>query len=152
MRPLPPLVASCILWFAGLGTAAADVHVVDQNNGPGTEFVAIFAAVNAAAPGDTILIRSGVYVEQVTLTVNQIPPHSHPAKSATGGNAVSPAGNYFSTDPGGNSAGYHTASDGSTLSNTVVGLAGGSQPHQNLQPFLCISFIIALEGIFPLRN
>ena len=91
-------------------------------------------------------------IEQVTLTVNQIPPHSHPAKSATGGNAVNPAGNYFSTDPGGNSAGYHTAHDGSSLSNTVVGLAGGSQPHQNLQPFLGISFIIALEGIFPSRN
>ncbi len=89
--------------------------------------------------------------ESVTLSVNQIPAHSHPARSATGGNSITPVGNYWSTDPGGNSAGFHAAHDGSTM-GSVIGPAGGSQPHDNLQPFLCISFIIALEGIFPSRN
>lgn len=90
--------------------------------------------------------------ESVTLSESQVAPHSHPARSGTGGNSISPVGNYWSTDPGGNSAGFHTAHDGSTMADGVIAPAGGSQPHDNLQPFLCISFIIALFGFFPSRN
>jgi microcystin-dependent protein len=47
---------------------------------------------------------------------------------------------------------YRPTADGSTLNPQSIGLAGGSQPHMNMQPYLVISFSIALEGIFPSRN
>lgn len=90
--------------------------------------------------------------EQVALTESQVAPHSHPARSAAGGNAITPVGNYWSTDPAGESAGYSNAHDGSNMAESVIGPAGGGQPHNNVQPFLSISFIIALFGIFPSRN
>jgi len=90
--------------------------------------------------------------EQVVLTVNHLPSHNHPAKTASGGNAATPVGNYWSTDPGGNSAGYHTGHDDSAMAANVIGNSGGSQPHTNLQPFLCVHFIIALFGIYPSRQ
>ena len=39
-----------------------------------------------------------------------------------------------------------------SLNPAAVGASGGSQPHNNVQPFLCINFIIALEGIYPTRE
>jgi microcystin-dependent protein len=98
----------------------------------------------------TIGQRGGT--EEVALSESQIAPHNHPARSASGGNAISPVGGYWSTDPGGNSAGYNTGADGSELAATVIGPSGGAQPHDNVQPFLCIGFIIALFGIYPSRN
>jgi microcystin-dependent protein len=52
---------------------------------------------------------------------------------------------------------FASAPDGSTTMNpgmvgVTLGVAGGSQPFSILQPFLCVNFIIALEGIFPSRN
>jgi microcystin-dependent protein len=38
------------------------------------------------------------------------------------------------------------------LAPNVIVPSGGNQPHENMQPFLCINFIIALEGVFPSRN
>jgi len=89
--------------------------------------------------------------ENVTLTTTQIPAHAHtfaPGCSTQVPNAESPANavpanldpnQTFSTEPNGNMRPGN--------SSTV----GGSQPHNNLQPLLCINFIIALEGIFPSR-
>lgn len=96
--------------------------------------------------GATLADRGGL--ESVTLTVNQIPAHSHPLLASTGpGNSNTPGGNvtgesaavklYVSEAP---SADFHPQALAST---------GGSQPHNNMQPFLCISFIISLFGIFP---
>lgn len=93
--------------------------------------------------------RSGS--EVVALSASQIPSHSHAVRSATGGNAVTAPGNVFSTDPGGNSAGYNTTAN-DTMAAEIVGLTGGAAPHSNIQPFLCVHFIIALFGIFPSRS
>jgi microcystin-dependent protein len=89
-------------------------------------------------------------VEEVTLTVSQIPSHSHSllASSSTAS----------SSDTAGNVGGrltvagvfqYGTDMPLQPLSSSAVGSTGGSQPHTNIQPYLCINFIISLFGIFP---
>lgn len=87
-------------------------------------------------------------VEQVSLTVNQVPAHSHSLLASTGpGNANTPAGNVT-----GESAAvkiYVAEAPTASLNSLAVSNAGGSQPHNNFQPYLCISFIISLFGIFP---
>lgn len=89
-------------------------------------------------------------VETVTLTVNQIPAHSHAAVCTPGGgDAQGPAGHYWSTDPAGNTAAYSDQPKDSTMLSAAVGNSGGSQPHDNMQPFLAVNFIISLFGIFP---
>ena len=90
--------------------------------------------------------------ETVTLTLNQIPSHSHvpqAALGATGNPANSPAGNVWSGWTGGQ---FTPQAPAVNLNAAAVGLDGGSQPHDNLAPFLAINFIISLFGIFPSRT
>ncbi|MBK9062171.1 MAG: phage tail protein [Acidobacteria bacterium] len=87
-------------------------------------------------------------VEEVTLTVSQIPAHSHPfLVSTVGGTQTSPVGNVlaasFAVTP------YINDVPGGNMSLSAVGAVGGSQPHNNFQPYLCVDFIISLFGIFP---
>jgi microcystin-dependent protein len=88
--------------------------------------------------------------EVVTLLTSQMPDHTHmvyPGFAAAGGQ-VNPAGNY----PG--SLGqpvYGTAASGS-MGAASVSSVGGSQPHDNMQPWLAVNYIIALEGVYPSRN
>jgi microcystin-dependent protein len=90
--------------------------------------------------------------EKVTLTVNQLPAHAHPAScSSGGGNSGTPVGNFWCTDPAGNTAAYTKASN-SQMAGSAIGTTGGSQSHENMKPFLVINFIIALFGIFPSQN
>jgi microcystin-dependent protein len=91
--------------------------------------------------------------EEVTLTVSQIPAHTHPAAAATQGGvaSTSPSGNYWSRDPGGQVAAYRNASSGS-MNAGAIGLTGGSQPHNNMMPFVAITFFISLFGIFPQQS
>jgi microcystin-dependent protein len=88
--------------------------------------------------------------ETVTLTAQQIPAHNHPALATNNaGNSGSPsnkvlaAGSVVSTTP------YGTDAPLSPLHPSTIGSVGGSQPHNNLQPYLCVNFIISLFGIFP---
>lgn len=87
-------------------------------------------------------------VESVTLNTNQMPMHNHLVSASSSPSNATRPGNAF---PGGNGA-YQTASDGTTMAPQMIGIAGGSQPHPNLQPYIAINFCIALEGIFPSRN
>lgn len=86
--------------------------------------------------------------ESVTLTVNQIPAHSHPLLASTSiPTSSSPADNVT-----GQSANkLYRAAGGATALMAPGSLSptGGSQPHDNLQPYLCVNFIISLFGIFP---
>jgi microcystin-dependent protein len=87
---------------------------------------------------------------QVTLKALQVGAHGHTAQCSSQGAASSPVGAFWGTDPGGNIAPYsNSAPDGMMA---PLGTAGGSQPHENVQPFVAINFIIALEGIFPSQN
>lgn len=87
-------------------------------------------------------------VEEVTLTANQIPAHEHHvAAVGAAGNQPSPA-----TDvPAGSStvALYNSNEPNVELSPRAVASAGGSQPHENMQPSLCVDYIISLFGIYP---
>ncbi len=97
--------------------------------------------------GFTLAERGGS--EMVTLTVSELPQHAHPAFcSSGGGNSGTPVGNFWSTDPMGNTAAYTMGSD-SQMAGNAIGNAGGSQPHENMKPFLAVSFIISLFGVFP---
>ena len=86
--------------------------------------------------------------EQITLTVQQIPAHSHPllATSSTANdanasnNVVSQPSTFFP---------YVNAPAIVAMTPQAVSSTGGSQPHNNFQPYLCISFIISLFGVFP---
>ncbi len=88
-------------------------------------------------------------VEQVTLTVQQIPSHSHALlASAALGNQNSPGGNLLAETPGGIQP-YIEDAPTLNMAPAAIGPVGGSQPHTNFQPYLCLHFIISLYGIFP---
>jgi microcystin-dependent protein len=87
-------------------------------------------------------------VETVTLTVAQIPAHSHPLLATTNTGTASGVTNaVVARSP---SASIYLE-DVSTvnMSASAVSSVGGSQPHNNFQPYLCVDFIISLFGIFP---
>jgi len=91
-------------------------------------------------------------VESVTLTTQQIPIHTHAfaATNQIGQNAQPTNGFYAQVSTG---QLYHEPLD--PLVNMNAGMVqpvGGSQPHENVQPYLAISFIISLFGIFPSQN
>src|SRR5579872_5758301 len=81
-------------------------------------------------------------VETVTLNVNQIPLHSHtPLGFGTAGSQPSPLnGIWAGSSPSLNS--YTTTAPGSPFSNDAIGFTGGSQPHDNMIPYLCVNFIL----------
>jgi microcystin-dependent protein len=88
--------------------------------------------------------------ETVTLTTAQIPAHSHSlqgtgnfASTSSPQGAVPAAANVVNVDA------YGTDQPSITVSPSSIGAGGGSQPHNNFQPYLCLSFIISLFGIFP---
>ncbi|AGC76012.1 microcystin-dependent protein [Nonlabens dokdonensis] len=126
---------------------------VSQGNGPG------LSSYNLGQRGG---------LESVTLNETQIPSHTHTAS----GTAKASSGTGTSNDPAGaNFASASTplnptttvdtqvytsgANDGTMAANNVdvtVGNSGSSQSHTNMQPFLAINYIIALQGVFPSRN
>ena len=86
--------------------------------------------------------------ETVTLTVAQMPTHNHSMLASTAaGTQNSPAGNVTAASP---SVTLYTADVTDTnMAAAAVSTVGGSQPHNNFQPYLCVDFIISLFGIFP---
>lgn len=87
-------------------------------------------------------------VETVTLTVSQIPAHSHPClASSNAGTGTIPNGSFPCQSS--SVLFYDPAPADATMSPLSVSSTGGSQPHSNFQPYLCLDFIISLFGIFP---
>ncbi len=85
--------------------------------------------------------------ESVTLTLSQIPSHSHPALAQSQpGTQSSPANGVWAASTLNQ---YSTNNANATMNAQCLGLAGGSQPHDNMLPFQCVSFIISLYGIYP---
>jgi microcystin-dependent protein len=95
--------------------------------------------------GHTLGERGGEQAH--TLSIAEIPTHTHGvnASSAATGGSSSPNGNYLG---GGNNV-YGAGGSLTTLQPGTVTNVGGSQAHLNMQPFLILSFCIALQGIFP---
>ncbi|MFI5913154.1 phage tail protein [Dactylosporangium sp. NPDC051541] len=84
--------------------------------------------------------------ETVTLTAAQMPAHTHVPRAAATGTQNAPTGNVWAPLTGG-----YAASADTTLAAVCVASAGGGQPHDNLPPYLTLTFIVALTGIFPPR-
>jgi microcystin-dependent protein len=85
-----------------------------------------------------------------TLTVNEIPAHNHLAMAQTA--ATNPGSNPTSSVWAAGTQSMFAGSPNTTMSPAAVGNAGGNQPHENQAPYLALTFIIALQGIFPSRN
>lgn len=91
--------------------------------------------------------------ETVTLISTEMPQHTHLiAGLSAPGTQVAPNGGLLAAQARGGAMIYATGAPDSTLAPNSVGIAGGSQPHNNMQPYLTVTFIIALNGIFPSRN
>jgi microcystin-dependent protein len=87
--------------------------------------------------------------ETVTLTAAEVPRHSHEVNVANvPGDADRAEGNLLARSQSYAATGAPLA----TLNALTLSAAGGNQPHANIQPSLCVQYIIALEGIFPARN
>ena len=86
--------------------------------------------------------------EEVTLNTSQIPNHSHPYLASTSQGATrNPTGNVLATAIAGSY--YVQQSPTAGLAAASIGSDGGNQPHNNFQPYLCVSFILSLFGVFP---
>jgi microcystin-dependent protein len=86
--------------------------------------------------------------ESVTLTTQQLPVHSHAVLANTSvGTAATPAGNIVAASGSANV--YRPGPAAAPLDGQALLPAGGSQPHDNMQPYLVINFIISLFGIYP---
>jgi microcystin-dependent protein len=98
--------------------------------------------------GTTYQIGEMAGTEQETLSTQQIPNHTHAFLANNG--AASTRDPIPNNSPAIGTADFYVANlDAIPMSNQAVTPTGGSQPHENTQPFLCINFIISLFGIFP---
>lgn len=99
--------------------------------------------------GITYQISEAGGVEEVALTINQIPAHTHSVgANNTTSSGSSPANSYLGRTTSVDA--YSSDPTGIIPTNPqTIGPAGGSQPHNNFMPYLCINFIISLFGIFP---
>jgi microcystin-dependent protein len=99
--------------------------------------------------GNGFILAETGGAEEITLTAQQIAAHSHPMLASTNpGTSSNAQGNVICSSPSINLYIEGQAPD-ANLNAQVVGPVGGSQPHTNFQPYLCINFIISLFGIFP---
>jgi len=102
--------------------------------------------------GTTVTLAQTGGTETVTLTTQQIPQHIH-SMLASGTGSVAPPTNALPSPGGGSVTGLQayqpTGGATTALSSNMLQMTGGNQPHSNMQPYLCISFIISLFGIFP---
>jgi microcystin-dependent protein len=85
------------------------------------------------------------------LSIAEVPAHTHQLRaSKSDGNSGSPSQNVWAANSGGTHFG--TANPDSNLSSAALARSGGGQAHNNMQPYLVVAFVIALQGLFPSRN
>ena len=135
--------------FALLGTTFG-------GNGQTTFALPDFRGKVPLHPGDGFTLGQAGGETAHTLSINEMPQHTHVLQAidtgSAGSNVTDPTGNSLSNSQPSNL--YSNAINNNLLSlrpGTVTSV-GGSQPHNNMQPYLVISFIIALQGIFPSQN
>jgi microcystin-dependent protein len=87
--------------------------------------------------------------ETHTLTLTEMAAHNHPVSANNASpNQGLPAGNIWASNTGA----YSNASPNASMNPASISNTGGSQPHMNMQPYLVLNFIIALQGIFPSQS
>ncbi|SKB48715.1 Microcystin-dependent protein [Sphingobacterium nematocida] len=118
--------------------------------------------------GNGFILAETGGAEEVTLTISQIPAHNHfgagpetvqakisgYAQGSQTGSSADPTVGYPAIVPGLKQFGKikssnTTAKSTTVVANTQTGTTGGSEPHTNFQPYLCVNFIISLYGIYP---
>ncbi len=110
-------------------------------------------AGSAQGPGlsDYVVGQSGGDAN-VTLLPTEIPQHSHAQQASNALASVSSANGSVLAKTVSPNPPYHAPASLQPLGPNALSVAGGNQPHNNLQPFLEVTFIIALQGVFPARN
>lgn len=103
--------------------------------------------------GETVSHGEKSGAESHVLDVNQMPQHTH-AVSASGdqASASSIAGNALSSQARRGVAMYNNTGERTQLHGSTVTQAGSGQAHNNMQPYLALNFVIAIQGLFPSRN
>lgn len=101
--------------------------------------------------GNGFILAETGGAEEITLTVSQIPAHSHALlASASPGTSANPQNNMLASSP--SVTVFIEDAPAANLSALAMAPVGGSQPHTNFQPYLCVNFIISLFGLFPSPN
>lgn len=93
--------------------------------------------------------------QTVTLLQTEMPVHSHSAQGATGSNQATPVNNAWASGQKLGGGNIYTASNAATnvqMNPSALSIVGGNLPHNNMPPFLGLTFIIALQGVFPART
>lgn len=99
--------------------------------------------------GSTLSLGEQVGVDSVTLTYQQLPAHSHAPAAGAAATTASATGAYpasWADVP------YSSASPATALAPQLLAPTGGSQPHENRQPYLTVNFIISLFGVYPSQS
>jgi microcystin-dependent protein len=101
--------------------------------------------------GTTYPIGEQAGVEEVTLTANQTPLHTHPLVATLDvGTSTQPTNNLLAQNA--SVQVYRAQAPAAAMNAQAIGVTGGSQPHTNIQPYLTVTFIISLFGIYPQPN
>lgn len=92
--------------------------------------------------------------QNVTLLETEIPAHSHGVQASSSGALPDPGGNAWASGLKGHPGVYAASSPGTNVQMNPAALSftGGNLPHNNMPPYLCLTFIIALQGVFPARS
>jgi microcystin-dependent protein len=90
--------------------------------------------------------------ETVTLTNQQMPSHSHLVNTSATGGDTGPAYHVLATSTDGTPMYLATNNNPGTLVGASISAAGQNQSHDNMMPFLAITFLVALEGVYPTPN
>lgn len=106
-----------------------------------------------AGPGlSPRVLGASAGTETETLITNQLPVHDHVFVGTSSAASANGPQNALVASPGSIDLYRPATVPNQALAPNAIGLTGGSQPHDNIQPYQCISFIIALEGIFPTQG
>lgn len=136
--------------FGGNGTSTFGL--------PNLQGAASLHAGSSGSPGlTTRLVGETGGEPTVTLLQSQMPAHTHGAQArSTGGDLNNPAATnavWASAHTGKTPIKvYNDTSDGTLMNPSMIAPVGNGQPHNNLPPYLCLTFVIALSGIFPPRS
>lgn len=88
----------------------------------------------------------------VTLLTSEIPAHTHTLRASADDGDLNTPGNDRSVAASLNGQAYSPLNTPVGMSNAALAMAGGSLPHNNMQPYLALNFCIALQGVFPQRS